>query len=94
MNSIHPNSHLYTSTSENLTFPGRMFKVTDIRSYHINELKNDYKQKKATMIFRNFSTTPDEVIKKLKLKSSEKDYLFFTTDYQNKKVVIVTERIH
>jgi hypothetical protein len=94
MNCIHPNSHLYTSTSENLTFPGRMFKVTDIRSYHINELKNDYKQKKATMIFRNFSTTPDEVIKKLKLKSSEKDYLFFTTDYQNKKVVIVTERIH
>ena len=94
MNCIHPNSHLYTSTSENLTFPGRMFKVTAVRSFQINELKNDYKQRKATMVFRNFSTTPDEVMKKLKLKSSEKDYLFFTTDHQNKKVVIVTERIH
>jgi len=71
-----------------------MFKVTAVRSFQINELKNDYKQRKATMVFRNFSTTPDEVMKKLKLKSSEKDYLFFTTDHQNKKVVIVTERIH
>ncbi len=88
---LHKHSHLYTSASP-LDFPGRCFKIENIVPYNKKGLKQ-LGISKANMTTRNFPETVQQIRKKLAIKDGGELYLFFTTDIDNHKIVIVCNKI-
>jgi len=88
---LHPHSHIYTS-DHTVEFPGRVFEVLLVLPYQKQLLK---KQKivKANITTRNFPETVSEIRKKFKIKEGGDRYLFFTTNCNHEKVVLVCEKI-
>ena len=89
---LHQNSHLFTS-EKNINFPGRSFKITDIMLFGSKELKNRFKSKKANISTRNFPVDVESIRKKYRIKDGGSDYLFFTTNLKEEKIVLVCEKI-
>ena len=89
---LHPNSHLYTSDKE-VVFPGRKFKVIEVQEYKPGILKKKFKSYKANISVRNFTESVAVLRKKFKIKDGGKNYLFFTTNINNKKIVLLCEKI-
>ena len=87
---LHKHSHLYTSESL-LDFPGRRFKIENIVPYSKNVLKK-LSVKKANITTRNFPETVQQIRNKFNIKDGGDCYLFFTTDLNNEKIVIVTSK--
>lgn len=83
---LHRHSHLYTS-QELIDFPGRRFKIVETFDYNKKNTKH-LQQSKYHVATRNFPLSVDEIRKKIKLKSGGDSYLFFTTDINDKLVVI------
>ncbi len=88
---LHPNSHLYTSEME-INFPGRKFKIIDIQEYKPGILKKKFKGLKANITVRNFPESVEILRKKLKIKDGGKNYLFFTTNIKDEKIVLFCEK--
>jgi len=88
---IHINSHLYTSKVL-VNFPGRSFKILDIIKYDKKKIKKLIPSKKANITIRNFPETVVQIRKKTGLKEGGDSYLFFTTDLNNKHIVIFCEK--
>jgi len=89
---LHNNSHLYTS-SELVNFPGRRFKVHKIIPYSPKEIKKHIPLLKANVTVRNFPESVTQIRKKTKLKDGGNEYLFFTTDNNNKHIVLVCLKV-
>lgn len=89
---LHPNSHLYTS-EKLIDFPGRKFEVLHIIPFDKKQLKKLIPGEKANITTRNFPQTVAQIRKKTKLKEGGDLYLFFTTNINNKHIVIVCEKI-
>jgi hypothetical protein len=89
---LHPNSHLYTSDKE-IIFPGRKFKMFEIQEYKPGVLKKKFKNYKANISVRNFPESVAVLRKKFKIKDGGKNYLFFTTNINNEKIVLFCEKI-
>ncbi len=88
---LHDNSHLYTSENYIENFPGRIFEVIQTIPYNNKRLKK-LGISKANITTRNFPLSVSEIRKKTKIKDGGKDYLFFTTDYQNNLIVVVCKK--
>ncbi|MBD0832179.1 THUMP-like domain-containing protein [Aestuariibaculum sediminum] len=88
---LHKHSHLYTSENV-LDFPGRRFKIERIVKYNKKELKK-LGITKANITTRNFPESVEQLRKKFKIKDGGNTYLFFTTDYQENKIVVLCEKI-
>ena len=88
---LHQNSHLYTS-EKILKFPGRSFIIIDIKSYKDSNLKRYFKNKKANITTRNFPETVEQLRKKFKIKDGGNDYIFFTTNTNGEKIVIMCKK--
>jgi len=89
---LHQHSHLYTSTKR-IEFPGRVFKIEQVIPYDRKQLKKILKDGKANITTRNFPETVAQIRKKTKIKDGGLHYLFFTTDLNNKSVVIISTQI-
>lgn len=89
---LHQNSHLYTS-EELLKFPGRSFEITDISNYKHSNLKRYFKNRKANISTRNFPETVEQIRKKFKIKDGGDNYIFFTTNASEEKIVIFCKKI-
>ncbi|PTX43041.1 hypothetical protein C8P64_1567 [Christiangramia gaetbulicola] len=89
---LHQHSHLYTS-EELKDFPGRSFKIIDIKEFKLSELKRYFKSKKANITTRNFPETVENIRKKFKIKEGGNDYIFFTTNMRNEKIVIFCNKV-
>ncbi len=89
---LHQNSHLYTSEAE-LNFPGRKFQVIDIKDYKSNYLKKKFKNKKANITTRNFPESVELIRKRFKIKEGGEDYIFFTTNLKEEKIVIICRKL-
>ncbi|MCL5127962.1 class I SAM-dependent methyltransferase [Algibacter sp. L4_22] len=88
---LHKHSHLYTS--DNLrTFPGRAFKIETILPYNKKAIKKAGFIK-ANITTRNFPETVQNIRKKLNIKDGGEVYLFFTTNMENNKVVLVAKKV-
>ncbi|HEY9220948.1 MAG TPA: class I SAM-dependent methyltransferase [Lutibacter sp.] len=88
---LHQHSHLYTS--DNLTdFPGRRFEIQQCISYDKKQLLKLIPTKKANITTRNFPETVVQIRKKTGLKDGGNQYLFFTTDLNNKLMVLICEK--
>ena len=89
---LHQHSHLFTSEEEK-KFPGRKFEIIDVKEFNKRKLKNEFKDKKANITTRNFPESVSEIRKKLQIKDGGKDYLFFTTNLRNEKIVIKCRKL-
>ncbi|MDR0364841.1 MAG: class I SAM-dependent methyltransferase [Bacteroidales bacterium] len=85
---LHKNSHLYTSERFVGSFPGRCFKMVTVLPYKKHE-----KLINVNVTTRNFPDTPEQVLKKMKVKEGGDDYLFCTTLLDNKPAVLLCEKI-
>jgi len=88
---LQKHSHLYTSESL-IKFPGRCFKIEHILPYNKKEIKK-LALKKANITTRNFPETVQQIRKKLNIKDGGTIYLFFTTDIDGNKILIVGKKL-
>ena len=89
---LHSNSHLFTS-KELTEFPGRRFEILEVLPYNKKQLKQRLTQKKANITIRNFPKTVAEIRKELKIEDGGENYLFFTTNLNEKRIVVVCKKI-
>ena len=87
---LHQHSHLYTSDTL-VDFPGRRFRILETIPYSKNRV-NQLGLKKANVTTRNFPSTVAELRKRHKIKDGGDIYLFFTTDVNNKLIVLYCEK--
>ncbi len=88
---LHQHSHLYTSEAL-VGFPGRAFEIVSVHPYAKNTLKN-LKLTKANITTRNFPISVAELRKKHKIKDGGDVYLFFTTNVNEKHILIVSKKV-
>jgi len=84
---LHKHSHLYTSNTL-IDFPGRRFKIEKSIPFNKKIFAKE-KISKANVTTRNFPISVGEIRKKLKIKDGGDIYLFFTTDLNNIKIILV-----
>ncbi len=89
---LHQNSHLYTS-DKLIDFPGRRFEVLHPIPFDKKQLKKLIPSGKANITTRNFPLTVVQIRQKTKLKDGGKNYLFFTTDLNNKHIVAICKKV-
>lgn len=92
LNKLHPSTHLYSSDTL-IDFPGRRFIVKHIIPYNKQGVKILKGYTKANISIRNFPQTVETLRNKLKIQDGGTDYIFFTTDQENQKIAIITEKI-
>tara|TARA_R110000868_G_scaffold77551_12_gene221923 strand:- start:3434 stop:4615 length:1182 start_codon:yes stop_codon:yes gene_type:complete len=88
---LHKHSHLYTSEIA-INFPGRTFEIHKILLYNKKALKK-LSISKANITIRNFPETVQNLRNKFNIKDGGNQYLFFTTDLNNEKIVIITSKV-
>lgn len=71
---LHPNSNFFTSAHYQSSYPGKVFKVLK----QLKPFDKSLKKGRYNVISRNFPEKANEIEKKLKLKSSDQDYLIAT----------------
>jgi 16S rRNA G966 N2-methylase RsmD len=89
---LHQHTHLYTSNEVYQNFPGRTFKIDSIQTYDKKKLAKILPNKKANITTRNFPETVAQIRKKTKIKDGGNSYLFFTTNIENRKIVLVCSK--
>lgn len=89
---LHIHSHLYTS-AEYIDFPGRCFKIFDVLPYNKKAIRKALGSKKANVTVRNFPETVNQLKNKFNIKDGGDLYVFFTTNLNNEKLVIITTKM-
>ena len=89
---LHNNSHLYTNDSL-IKFPGRSFKIIHETTYDTKKIRRLISGKKAHIATRNFPASVAQIRKKIKLNEGGDQYLFFTTNLDNKPIVLICEKL-
>lgn len=89
---LHPHSHLYTA-EKRTDFPGRVFEIIQTISYQKSDMKAHLQGKTAHVSTRNFPDSVAEIRQKWKIKSGGDLYTFFTTDINNRKIVLLCAKI-
>lgn len=90
---LHEHSHLYTSENLLEDFPGRKFKIQEVLNYDKKKIAKFLPNKKANITTRNFPKTVAQIRKENKLKDGGNIYIFFTTNCNNKRIVIICEQL-
>lgn len=88
---LHKHSHLYTSDTL-IDFPGRRFKVEKVIPYHKRQLRRSLDFDKANVSTRNFPETVQQIRKKFKIRDGGHHYLFYTTNLNEDKIVIIASK--
>ena len=88
---LHKHSHLYTSEHA-INFPGRRFKIERRLPFNKKVFSKE-KITKANVTARNFPISVHEIRKKLSLKDGGSVYLFFTTNLNNEKMILICSKI-
>lgn len=89
---LHKNTHLYTSEIKVSNFPGRTFKIESQLSYNKGDM-NLLKNTKANLTTRNFPDKVQDIRKKWKISDGGNVYIFFTTDMNDNKIVLICTKI-
>ncbi|WP_304234712.1 class I SAM-dependent methyltransferase [Jiulongibacter sediminis] len=88
---IAQHSHFYTSEKLVKDFPGRIFKVEESTTAAGKALKK-WKNTKVNVISRNYPLKPETLRQKYRLNDGSDEFLIFTTDYKNEKILITCTR--
>lgn len=92
LDKLHPHSQLYTADVIK-DFPGRIFKIEQCIAYQKSDMKTFLEGTKANVTTRNFPDSVDDIRKKWKIKEGGNQYCFFTTDMNNRKIVLLCAKI-
>lgn len=92
VNKLHKNTHLYTSETL-IDFPGRSFLIEKVVPYSKSEMRSALSFKKANITTRNFPESVEALRKKWKLADGGDVYLFFITNLEDKKIMLVCSKI-
>jgi 16S rRNA G966 N2-methylase RsmD len=90
---LHPNSHLYTSQNLVKGLPARSFQIEDVHPFQKKYVKNTWTQQACHITVRNFKMTVAEIRKQFKIKDGGDVYLFFTTDKNQKAIILNCSKI-
>ena len=88
---LHKHTHLYTLNTK-IDFPGRCFEILKVLPYQVKKIKQFLKADKANITIRNFPETVAQIRNKTKLKDGGDFYLFFTTNIENDRIVLVSKK--
>ncbi|MEO1032866.1 MAG: class I SAM-dependent methyltransferase [Bacteroidota bacterium] len=88
---LHKHSHLYTS-NHLIDFPGRRFKIEKAIPFNKKEFSKE-RITKANITTRNFPLSVHDIRKKLNVKDGGDHYLFFTTNANNAKIVLLCSKV-
>ncbi|TCK69153.1 putative methyltransferase [Winogradskyella wandonensis] len=88
---LHQHSHLYTS-KDLIDFPGRRFKIEKQIPFNKKSFAKE-KISKANVTTRNFPLSVGDIRKKLKIKDGGSLYLFFTTNFNDEKLILICSKI-
>ncbi|MCP4520537.1 MAG: class I SAM-dependent methyltransferase [Cytophagales bacterium] len=86
------NSHLYTSENLVEDFMGRSFEIQEVCAFSKKEFAKKV-GKKANITVRNFPYSVQEIRKKTKVKDGGDLYVFCTTNYEEKPIVIICQKL-
>ncbi|AWA30668.1 SAM-dependent methyltransferase [Flavobacterium magnum] len=89
---LHLHSHLYTA-DEILPFPGRVFEVTGVIPYEKQAMRKLIENRQCNISVRNFPETAEVIRKKWKIKDGGETYCVFTTNADNRKIVLICAKI-
>lgn len=92
LNKLHQNTHLYTSETI-IDFPGRVFLIEKIIPYSKSEMRAALSFKKANIATRNFPESVETLRKKWKIADGGDIYLFFVTNLEDKREMIVCSKL-
>ena len=84
---LNKHTHLYTS-NEQIDFPGRIFKVLEKMVFNKKNIKKKYGKSKLNIIKRNYPESVANIRKKTGIKEGGSEYLIFTTDLNEKRIVV------
>ena len=87
---LQKHSHLYTSEKK-IEFPGRVFEIIKTIPFNKKAIQKEG-LKKANITTRNFQDSVSDLRKKFKIKDGGDTYLFFTTDANLNKIVIICKK--
>lgn len=89
LNKLSSNTHLFTSDSLILDFPGRIFIVNDVSKIDKKSIISHLPDKKANIAVRNCKMSVQEIKKKFNISDGGNIYIFFTTlnDQTNKAII-------
>lgn len=93
---ISEKSNLYISNSLKENFQGKVFEILSKQLYKPKEIIKYLKQneiKYANITSKNFYEKAEELWDRYKLKTGGNDYLYFTTDYKNQKLMFHCKRL-
>ncbi|MFN3851387.1 MAG: THUMP-like domain-containing protein [Spirosomataceae bacterium] len=90
---LAPSSHLYTSNELVQDFTGRTFKCEDVCKFDKKEILSYLPDNQGNISTRNFPMKPEEIKKKLGIKDGGDTYLFFTEDFEKKKIVLICKKV-
>ena len=89
---LHKHTHLFTNDTL-INFPGRKFIINEVISYQKKNFKKIASIDRANISIRNFPESVAVLRKKLKIKDGGALYLFFTTNKDNKKIIISCTKV-
>ncbi len=89
---LHKHTHLYTSEALR-EFPGRRFFIEKSINYTKSEIKKNLNINTANITTRNFPESVELLRKKWKIKDGGNTYLFFITDFEENKKILVCSKI-
>lgn len=89
---LHPHAHLYVSHVL-LDFPGRRFRIEHIIDYDKASMKTHLEKQKANITTRHFPESVETLRKKWKIADGGDRYCFFTTNQNNRKIVLLCAKI-
>lgn len=89
---LHQHTQLFTS-DELVDFFGRVFEIQQIISFTKQNMKDYIRNIQANVTVRNFPETVENLRKKWNIKDGGNLYIFFTTDAQNNKIILLCKKI-
>jgi hypothetical protein len=92
LNKLHKNTHLYTSETI-VDFPGRTFIIENVMPYTKSGMRSILPIKKANITTRNFPESVETLRKKWKIDDGGDVYLFFVTNVEDKKEILICSKI-
>lgn len=84
---LNVNSHLYTSEAL-MDFPGRKFVILRVIPYNKKTVRKLFGKQKHNVTTRNFTLKVSDIRHLFHIEDGGDSYLFFTTNKDNKKIII------
>ena len=88
------NTNLFTANELHEDFPGRIFRIEAVHEFHPRKTGKELSHlANASIAVRNFPMTTEELRKVLKIKDGNACYLFVCTLWNDKRVILHTNKI-